>query len=171
VDQGRSVVGVKAAAGLMLLAGISLAPMSDASGTCSAPLLTIDVPPRDRPGVAAGEGTVVTGSSFVWGCAETLEDRGTDAEAPMERVTLLLRQGGREWKLGTENAGAVPDETFGTITWKVSIPGDVRPGVALLVADSAELPIQVIRAKAHPPERRARRTVVRRASSRRTTGR
>jgi hypothetical protein len=89
----------------------------------------------------------------------------------MERVTLLLRQGGREWKLGTENAGAVPDETFGTITWRVSIPGDVRPGVALLVADSAELPIQVIRAKARPPERRARRTVVRRASSRRTTGR
>jgi hypothetical protein len=171
VDHGRSVVGVKAAAGLVMLASISFAPMSEASGTCSAPILALDVPRKDRPGVAAGEGTVVSGSSFVWGCAADAGQRGTDAEAPMEQVTLLLRQGDKEWTLGVEDAGAVPDETFGAITWRVAIPREVRPGLALLVADSAELPINVIRAKARPAERSVRRKVVRRASSRRTPGR
>jgi hypothetical protein len=144
--------------------------MSDASGTCSAPALTLDVPRKLRPGVAAGGGTVVTGSSFVWGCAEDLDDRGTDAEAPMKDVTLLLRQGTREWTLGVEDAGAMSDETFGRITWRVSVPDDVHPGMALLVADSAELPIHVLKAKARPADRKAR-TILRRASSRRTSGR
>jgi hypothetical protein len=146
---------------MVLLAGISWAPMSEASGTCSAPVLTLDVPRQQQPGVAPGQGTVITGSSFVWGCAEDLGERGTDAEAPMERVTLLLRQGNREWTLGVEDAGGLPDETFGRITWRVAIPGDVRPGLALLVADSAELPIHVTKAKARPADRKARRKVAR----------
>jgi len=169
VDHGRSVVGVKAAVGLVMLAGISFAPMSDASGSCSAPMLGLEVPRKLRQGLLAGSQTVVTGSSFVWGCAEDPGDREDGEESPMEHVTLLLRQGSKEWSLGVENAGWLPDETFGTITWRVSIPEDVRPGRAVLVADSAELEVRVT--KALLADRPTRRKVVRRASSRRTPGR
>lgn len=169
MDQGRSVVGVKAAAGLLMLAGISFAPMSEASGSCSAPVLALEVPRTTRHGVHVGDHTVVTGSSFVWGCAQDADDREDGAERAMERVPLTLRQGSKEWTLGVEDAGTLPDETFGTVAWHVRIPGDARPGRAVLSADSAVLRIHLTEGRLN--DGTGRRTVVRRASSRRTPGR
>ena len=90
MDHGRSVVGVKAVVGLVLLAGISLAPTSDASGTCSGPALAVETT-RKRPAhVRIGAQEVVGGYSFVDGCAD---GRGDDEEYPMRKVGLSLRQG------------------------------------------------------------------------------
>jgi len=147
VDQGRSVVGVKAAVGLVMLAGISFAPMSEASGSCSAPKLAVELPRKPRHGLLVGHQAVVTGSSFVWGCAEDAAAREDGEERPMGHVTLLLRQGSKEWTLGVRDAGGLPDETFGTVTWRVPIPEDVQPGRAVLVAGTVDLRVRVSRAR------------------------
>jgi hypothetical protein len=126
-----------------MLAGISFAPMSDASGSCSAPMLTLDALRRDRHELPVGHQAMVTGSSFVWGCAQDAAAREDGEERAMERVPLTLRQGGRQWTLGVEDAGALPDETFGTVVWHVRIPADAHPGRAVLVADSAELRVRL----------------------------
>ena len=166
MDHGRSVVGVKAVVGLVLLAGISLTPTSDASGTCSGPALAVDTP-RKRPlTLRIGAEEVVGGYSFLDGCAD---GRGDDEEYPMRKVPLSLHQGTRVWDLGVEDAGSVVDDGLGQITWQVSIPPGVRPGRARLVAGAAELQVTV--AKARVVDRPARRKLVKRASSRRTPGR
>ena len=165
MDHGRSVVGVKAVVGLVLLAGISLAPTSDASGTCSGPALAIETT-RKRPAhVRIGAEEVVGGYSFIDGCAD---GRGDDEEYPMRNVGLSLRQGTKVWDLGVEDAGTVVDDGLGRITWQVSVPPGVRPGRALLVAGRAELLVTVAKARVDRP---ARRKLVKRASSRRTSGR
>ena len=166
MDHGRSVVGVKAAVGIVLLAAISLAPTSDASGTCSGPVLAVETP-RKRPStLRVGAEEVVGGFSFIDGCAD---GRGDDEEYPMRKVALSLRQGTKVWDLGVEDAGSVVDDGLGRITWQVSIPTGVRPGRALLVAGEAELQVTV--AKARNVDRPTRRKLVRRASSRRMSGR
>jgi hypothetical protein len=157
---------VKAAVGLVLLAGISLAPTSDASGTCSGPALAVETT-RNRPAhVRIGAEEVVGGYSFIDGCAD---GRGEDEEFPMRNVALSLRQGTKVWDLGIEDAGSVVDDGLGRITWQVWVPRGVRPGRAMLVAGRAELLVTV--AKARAVDRPARRKLVKRASSRRTSGR
>jgi len=48
----------------------------------------------------------------------------------MQDVQLELRQQGHSWTLGTEDATGMGD-----VTWMFTLPPDVRPGRAQLVAD------------------------------------
>jgi hypothetical protein len=162
VDHGRSVVGVKAVVGIVLLAGISLAPTSDASGTCSGPALAVETPRKRASTVRVGAEELVAGFSFIDGCAD-------EEEYPMRNVALSLRQGTEVWDLGVESAGRVTDDGLGRISWQVSIPIGVRRGRALLVAGEAELQVTV--AKGRNVDRPARRKLVRPAGRRRTSGR
>ena len=85
----------------------------------------------------------------------------------MRNVGLSLRQGARDWTSASRTPAASRSDTLGRITWQVSVPQGVRPGRALLVAGSAELPVTVAKAASTA----GRRKLVRRASSRRTPGR
>ena len=151
MDHGGSGVVTKLTAGIVLLAGISFAPMGSASGSCSAPVLMVDDPHNLSGKLRSGRTMVVAGSSFVDGCE--------DGEFPMRNVGLVLRQGARDWDLGVQDAGSVEEHTLGRITWRVRVPKGVEAGRAILVAGSAELPVSVEAAGVRP------------ASSGRTTGR
>jgi hypothetical protein len=151
VDHGGSGVVTKLTAGIVLLAGISFAPMGSASGSCSAPVLLVDDPHKLSGKLRTGSTVVVAGSSFVDGCE--------DSENPMRNVGLVLRQGARDWDLGVQDAGSAEEHALGRIAWRVRVPEGVRPGRAILVAGSAELPVSLEPAR------------VRRASSGRTKDR
>jgi hypothetical protein len=60
----------------------------------------------------------------------------------MTDVTLVIRQGGQEWELGTQDAGTA-DDALGQITWETTLPPEVQPGGAVLVAGTARLRIRV----------------------------
>lgn len=129
---------------LLLVAGLSglPAPAPDAAASCVGPSLDLGPGPW-----RTGQPRTVTGEAFVVGCDDAFSCPGLgcgdceslDPATPMTEVRLLLRQQGRTVPLGTADA----DET-GLVTWRVELPGSVRPGRARLVAGDAEpVPIRV----------------------------
>ena len=84
-------------------------------------------------GRAFSRGCNDTGSENAFGC-QTSE---TEPETPMEDVVLLLRQGGQEWELGTEDAGSAAEKQQGHITWQAQVPAELERGRAVLIADVA----------------------------------
>ena len=122
--------------GLVLLAGISWAPMGSANGSCSAPVLKIDdLGPLSGAELWQGETAMVLGSAFVDGCGDE------EGEHAMREVALVLRQGTKDWVLGVEDADT--GAHLGQVTWRVRIPAGVEPGRAVLVAGGSELTVTV----------------------------
>ncbi|VXB15015.1 hypothetical protein [Aeromicrobium sp. 9AM] len=124
-----------------LLAGLSFAPSGAATASCAAP--TIEVPAR----IQAGTDVVVRGHQFVDGCDDTgggtegafgcdHEDEPETVE-PLEAIELRLRQGSREWSLGTTDAAA-SSKKLGRAEWTFVLPEDVRPGEASLETDYSQ---------------------------------
>ena len=137
------------------LCAVAVLPFdNEAAGSCASPWLSIGEASAS-PEVSPSQELTVRGRAFAEGCHDTggSTDRSTigscspprSSEEGMKDVTLVLRQGSREWELGTQDAGAAADGKLGHITWNVSIPADVRPGRAVLVADYARLPLRITR--------------------------
>lgn len=127
-----------------MLTALSLAPVGSASGSCAGPDLQVRGGGAEPANVRVDMAVTVDGSRFVDGCDDTGSGTGfgcsssdAETETPMKDVTLTLRQGQRQWDLGTQDARAEPEEHRGEITWKVTIPGDVGPGSATLTAGDA----------------------------------
>lgn len=144
----------------MTLTSLSLLP-AGASASCAAPDLRVGGS-RDGVVVVPGQAVVVQGRAFVEGCDDT---GGGDAfgctraeeerEVPYADVLLELRQGGRSWELGAEDASTT-DATFGQVEWFVTVPTGARPGEARLTATAPRLGdpvvLDVIVAEGIPPE-------------------
>lgn len=136
-----------------VLLGLAPAPVPQppASASCAAPYLV------DVEDLVLQRGTAVTieGEAFVDGCQDLGSCQvgvGCDDDScsygpepePMEDVTLRLVQDGREWELGTVDAGADGTELDGRVSWEVEVPAGVAPGRARLVADSAApVPVRI----------------------------
>ena len=119
---------------LAVLLAVTLAPYpeSPASASCVGSSLVGDPSVLHR-----GEEQTIQGQFFHNGCADT-QSCGVgcsgcttdDPESPMQDVQLELRQQGNSWALDTEDATGMGD-----VTWTFTLPPDVRPGRAQLVAD------------------------------------
>jgi hypothetical protein len=124
-----------------LIAGLSFVPSGAATASCAAP--SIEAPAR----IQAGSDMVVRGHQFVEGCDDV--GGGTDgafgcdhedkreAVKPLETIELRLRQGSREWSLGTTDA-ATSSKKLGLAEWTVVLPDDVRPGEAFLETEYSQ---------------------------------
>lgn len=138
-------IGHKGAVALLLLTAVTFVPVGSASGSCVGPELRVAA----AGGVVRAGSTVeVRGSWFHNGCSDAgggsafgCATSGGDGETPMKHVTLSLRQGHREWKLGT--ADATTDN--GQIAWQVTIPHGVHEGRATLVASATKQKVTVER--------------------------
>lgn len=135
---------------LALLLATLLVPDGGASASCAAPALTVAGAADQRPHVFAGQALTVEGRAFVEDCEDTRRQGFLGCSAltgeepvPQRGVALLLRQGDREWRLGTTDAGQGGDA--GDVSWSVSLPPGLRAGRATLVADTASLDIRVHR--------------------------
>lgn len=124
-------------------------PGPPASASCASPYLQVAEDSAAPPVLGRGDRVTVEGRAFVDGCDDTgaatawgcSTDEG-ESEQPMRDVQLRLRQGGRTWQLGSEDAGTTDDNRLGQISWRVTVPHGVQPGPATLVADSSG-PLQV----------------------------
>ncbi len=143
---------------LLLAAAVAPFPGAPASASCVGPQLATAgqraIPSEARPGqrapaVRPASVVSVDGRFFVDGCDDTGGQTSVlgcdrqagpeDQVAPMKDVELVLRQGGREWSLGTADADA-----HGRITWDVRIPVDLRSGRAILLAATSRTAVVVV---------------------------
>lgn len=119
-------------------------PTWDASASCAAPYLQMADTSAGTPVLVRGSSITVEGRAFVdgcndggssdaWGCSS---DEG-EAEVPMDDVTLRIRQGQREWELGTEDAGTADGNRLGHVAWTTTVPVGLKPGRATLQADGS----------------------------------
>lgn len=114
-------------------------PQGAASASCAAPTLRVDA--QAQPVVARGVAVTVHGRYFVNGCNDTGTGSGSGCSGrpkpepvtPRKEVALSIRQGARTWALGTADA-----DRQGRVTWIITTPADLRPGQAVLLADSAD---------------------------------
>lgn len=135
----RFVALLVALAGALLPVWVSSSP---ADASCVGP--TLEVEPGTR--YVRGEPVVVAGGPYRDGCNDTGSctgflgcqscDYGPPAR-PLKDVTLELRQRGRTWELATSDA-----DDDGSVTWSATLPDDVRPGAARLVAEGTP-PVRV----------------------------
>jgi hypothetical protein len=141
-------MGLRALAGTVLLvAGLAATlapfPQQPASASCAGPTLSV-VGADDPPVVLPGAEVTVEGRFFVDGCDDTGGsnifgcEEPSEAVNPMHDVELVIKQRGREWVLGSEDAGSASANQLGEISWTAVIPSGVRPGAARLVASSSE---------------------------------
>lgn len=130
--------------GLVVALSIVAAPWPGAPATasCAAPYLNLA---GDLPPPAPGGELVVEGRAFVDGCNDTggstvfgCSVDEAEPAVPRRAVTLRLRQGGNECDLGIADAGSAEDGELGQITWLVTMPEELRPGPATLLADGGE---------------------------------
>lgn len=131
------------AAGLLVTAAPW--PSWDASASCASPYLELPGSHAARPVLVRGSSVTVEGRAFVDGCNDT---GGSDAWGcssddgetvlPLEGVTLRIRQGQREWELGSEDAGRAEDNKLGHVSWEFTVPKALKPGRATLVADAGQ---------------------------------
>lgn len=141
-----------AAAAAVLAATIAPLPTWTASAGCVAPYLRVDDAGEGRPIVFRGASVTVEGRAFVEGCDDTDGSSGflgcsshdEEPVLPHEDVLLRITQGDRRWDLGRADAGSADDNQLGQISWTITVPGDLKPGRALLEADASDsLPILV----------------------------
>ncbi|NBM16452.1 hypothetical protein [Streptomyces sp. GC420] len=143
-------LGRKGTLALLVLAAAVLVPAEGANGICVGPELRVRAGGDGTPEVRAGETLTVEGVCFMEGCDDTGDSTGFGCSAgergattPRRDVTLVLRQGQREWRLGQEDARSADEGPPGRITWRATVPEHLRPGPARLVADGAEQPVVV----------------------------
>jgi hypothetical protein len=133
-----------------VLLGLAVAPFpqAPASASCAAPYL--EAPARSV--LERGVTTTVEGRAFVDGCQDTMGctevlgcshcEYDDPAPMPLQDVALLLRQGGRTWKLGTTDAETAEHNHLGWVTWSFVLPAGVRPGPAKLLPENGD-PLRV----------------------------
>lgn len=132
------------------LVALSVVPSGGASGSCAGPELSAPALVDRPPQLMIGGETTVTGTSFVDGCddgggADVLgcsRDEG-ETVTPLRDVTLILRQQGRTWELGTADAGTAQEGRLGQVSWTIRVPMDLAAGPAVLVAGRARLKVEV----------------------------
>lgn len=136
------------------LAGFLLAPLGGVSASCAAPYLQMH-DGRERPTLNATDAVTVEGRAFVdgcsdgetqsvvWGCSVSSSEGGE--EAPMSDIVLSIRQGARTFDVAVEDAGVAANNTLGQVTWTFTVPDEVKPGSAVLVADTARLQVVIQR--------------------------
>jgi len=129
---------------LLLLAALFFLPAPSSTASCVGPSLT--VPDQSSPAnVTLGFGFAVNGQYFHNGCADAVTSdsfgchHASDTETPMTGIVLRLRQAGHTWDLGTADAGS--GLRLGHVHWSVRVPADAKVGRAVLVADTARLPV------------------------------
>lgn len=89
--------------------------------------------------VAPGDTFALEGSNFFSGCEDVIIDgEPVDEERARQGVEIELRQGSRTWELGTVNANK-----YYSISTKLTVPENVKPGKATVKADSAKAAIRV----------------------------
>lgn len=158
----RSVLPWRVLLAMLAVAVLPIPTGASASASCASPYLFIDQGDRTAS-LAPGSSVSVQGRAFVRGCDDTgsvsagafgceSAERRTPTP-PMRDVALVLKQGKSRWELGAEDAGAAQDNKLGHIAWQVTMPADLRPGRAVLIADAlprgrnpldARLPVDVI---------------------------
>ena len=145
------------ALGVLVVAGPL--PGDGAAASCSAPYLRVVGGPgspdsQDTPGgifdsvatVVAGSTVSVEGRAFAVGCndggsstAWGCETSEPEVERPMKNVELRIRQGAEERVVGAAtDAGTATQDRLGQLVWTVRVPGDLKPGPAMLVADGSD---------------------------------
>lgn len=135
-----------AQAGCVVAAALLLAsspwPTRDAVAGCVAPYLEDSARGATPPVLRAGSTVTIEGDAFADGCDDTGSTWACAAESrePMEDVVLRIRQGGREWELGS--ADASDGDRGGHVEWTVALPEGLQPGRAVLQADESE-PLRV----------------------------
>ncbi len=89
--------------------------------------------------VAPGDTFALEGTNFFSGCGDVIIDgEPVDEERPKQDVEIVLRQGSRDWDLGTVNA-----KKDYSIATKLRVPENARPGKATVRAGGAETAIRV----------------------------
>lgn len=144
MESGKRNRRRRGAALALIGVGVACLPMGGATASCAE--ASLDVGSGATPArVSAGSEISVDGRGFVNGC----DDGGSQSvlgcstsegeqETPLSDVTLVIRQDGREFKLGTEDAGLAEDNEMGQISWEATLPSGVRPGPAVLSAGTAK---------------------------------
>jgi hypothetical protein len=95
----------------------------------------------------AGQPVTVRGTWFFDGCNDTSGSTGCSSPPkppptpPAHNVRLTLVQNGRTWQLGTADAAGRRHQY--AVRWDVTLPADLEPGVAVLSARTAEVPVVV----------------------------
>jgi hypothetical protein len=92
----------------------------------------------------------VTGEWYFVGCNDTSGSGGGCSrtpdpapEEPARDVRLTLVQDGRTWPLATADASG-PEQHY-RVRWQVTLPADLQPGAATLIArDDTKLPVVVV---------------------------
>ena len=107
---------------------------------CVGPRLVEPAAAGGVPAVPEGRAFTVDGEAFGGtACNDTGSGNGNglachrgeeEPDPLLVDVRLLLRQGGRTWELGEADAA-----DGGRISWDVTVPDDVPPGRAVLVAE------------------------------------
>ena len=63
----------------------------------------------------------------------------------MKDINLRIRQGTEEWDLGSADADVADADQPGHVFWTITLPKDLKPGRATLIADDSEpLRVQVV---------------------------
>lgn len=117
-------------------------PARDAVAGCVAPYLEDSATGAAPPVLRLGSTVTIEGDAFANGCDDTGSTWACSAESrePMQDVVLRIRQGGREWELGS--ADASDGDTVGHVEWTVALPEGLQPGRAVLQADESD-PLRV----------------------------
>ena len=132
---------------LLLLGVLAVVAPQGASASCVGPQLRVDGGLGEGPPtVYVGEVASIRGSYFLNGCGDSIgvSEGGCSSHTvretvtPMTEVRLELRQHGHTWSLGSQDA-----DHDGRVLWSLSVPADVRPGPAVLVAGTARLRVAV----------------------------
>lgn len=132
---------------LMAAAGLGVVAPQPSSASCAGSQLvpaTTSGPADTVPALVLhpGRSATVEGRFFHNGCEDSYSTGGCgrgkydDPQSPMQGVVLTLRQGEREWPLGSADA-ADRDRGY-AISWAVEIPTEARPGPAVLLAGSTQ---------------------------------
>jgi hypothetical protein len=134
---------------LLLAAAVAPFPGSPAQASCVGPQLSITGQRARLPEVRPAIAVTVDGRYFVNGCDDTggqatgfgcaHRTRPQDRVTPMAHVELVLRQHGREWRLGTAEA-----TSDGRISWDVRVPVGVEPGRARLMTPASDTLVVVV---------------------------
>lgn len=117
-------------------------PARVAVAGCVAPYFEDSATGAPPPVLRLGSTVTIEGDAFAEGCDDTGSTWACASETrdPMEDVVLRIRQGGREWDLGS--ADASDGEVVGHIEWTAALPERLKRGRATLQADSSE-PLRV----------------------------
>jgi hypothetical protein len=146
----------------MAAVGLGVFAPGAATASCVGPSLEVPGAPTHTPSptpsdyqgrptvvLTAGTAVTVTGEWYFVGCNDTSSSSGCSRtpdpppEKPARDVRLILVQNKHTWPLGTADASGLAHHY--RVRWQVTLPADLRPGDATLIARGrVELPVTVV---------------------------